>query len=285
MSIRNSFFALMFVFAAAPASAMPLNQSYFAPESEASLLKDIAVNFEGIIALNNCSGSLVRFATSSDDDKAMVLTNGHCIGGGFLNPGEVRVNKPVSRSFQVLRASDGQTIGTLSAETVLYATMTRTDITLYRVKQTYKQILASMGIHAITLADRPLTDGEKIEIISGFWHTGYDCMAEKTIPTLREGDYTFNESVRYSRPGCETIHGTSGSPVLLAATREVIAINNTGNDDGQKCTLNNPCEVDAQGNIFYQKGYSYAQQTYWLYTCLNANRQLDLAMPGCLLPK
>ena len=41
-------------------------------------------DFTGIAALSNCSASLVRYAESVSTDKALVLTNGHCYEGGFL---------------------------------------------------------------------------------------------------------------------------------------------------------------------------------------------------------
>ncbi|MBC7464820.1 MAG: serine protease, partial [Bdellovibrio sp.] len=81
----------------------------------------------------------------------------------------------------------------------------------------------------------------------------------------------------------ETIGGTSGSPITKAGTKIVIGINNTGNEDGQKCTMNNPCEIDLQGNITFTKGVSYGQQTYQIYSCLNTARELDLTVQGCLL--
>src|ERR1700683_2262270 len=61
-----------------------------------------AANFRAIVALNNCSGSLVRFVNSVPTEQAMIMTNGHCLGGGFLNPGEVKLDVPVSRSFALL---------------------------------------------------------------------------------------------------------------------------------------------------------------------------------------
>ena len=93
------------------------------------------------------------------------------------------------------------------------------------------------------------------------------------------------DSVRYSRPGCETIGGTSGSPVVLAGTRTVVAVNNTGNDDGDRCTMNNPCEIDEHGQVTAEQGYSYAQQTSWIYTCLDSTGNLNLNQAGCKLIK
>ena len=50
-------------------------------------------------------------------------------------------------------------------------------------------------------------------------------------------------------------------------------------------TINNPCEVDADGTITVDHGAAYGQQTWWLYTCLTANRTIDLNKSGCELPK
>jgi hypothetical protein len=92
------------------------------------------------------------------------------------------------------------------------------------------------------------------------------------------------QSIKYTEPGCLVIGGTSGSPIIETGTRTVIGVNNTGNEDGLSCRMNNPCEVDKQGNISYQKGWSYGQQTYWVYSCRNSTTgELDLNLPGCKL--
>jgi V8-like Glu-specific endopeptidase len=124
-----------------------------------------------------------------------------------------------------------------------------------------------------------------MEVISGYWMRGYSCNIETFVPKLEEDGWVCEDSIRYSRPGCETIGGTSGSPVIRAGTRTVIGVNNTGNEDGEKCTMNNPCEIDKDGKIVFQKGYSYGQQTYWVYSCLNQYNEIDLKVPGCQLAK
>ena len=79
-----------------------------------------------------------------------------------------------------------------------------------------------------------------------FFARVFNCDIERFVPTLREDRWTWHDSIRYAK-GCDTIHGTSGSPIVSVATGEVVGINNTGNDDGQVCTLNNPCEVNPDG--------------------------------------
>jgi V8-like Glu-specific endopeptidase len=241
-------------------------------------------DFEGIVALDNCSGSLVRFENSRETDHAMVMTNGHCLEFGFSGPGVVVTHKPSVRSFRVLD-SQSNNLGRITATEVIYSTMTKTDLTLYQTVETYAQIADKFHVRPMTLSSQHPEVSQKIEVISGYWKKGYSCAVEAFVPSLKEEEWTFVDSIRYSRPGCETIGGTSGSPIVLAGTRTVIGINNTGNEDGEKCTMNNPCEVSDEGQITYEKGLSYGQETYWIYSCLNDKNQLDLKIAGCALPK
>ena len=241
-------------------------------------------DFTGIAALSNCSASLVRFAESAGTDKALVLTNGHCYEGGFLQPGQVLVNRASTRSITLLRP-DSSRAGTVRATRILFGTMTKTDMIVYEVKETYASIKSRLNVSPLTLAKQGPANGAGMAVVSGYWKRIYTCSVQATIPQLREGDWTWQNSIKYQQPGCETIGGTSGSPVVSTSTGEVIGINNTGNEDGERCTVNNPCEVDADGNVTVEQGAAYGQQTWWLYTCLTATRTIDLNKAGCELPK
>jgi len=241
-------------------------------------------DFTGIAALSNCSASLVRYAESAGTDKALVLTNGHCYEGGFLQPGQVLVNRASTRSITLLRP-DSSRAGTVRASRILFGTMTKTDMIVYQVNETYASIKSRLNVSPLTLAKQGPANGAGMAVVSGYWKRIYTCSVQATIPQLREGDWTWQNSIKYQQPGCETIGGTSGSPVVSTSTGEVIGINNTGNEDGERCTVNNPCEVDADGNVTVDQGAAYGQQTWWLYTCLTANRTIDLNRSGCELPK
>ncbi|WP_405071417.1 serine protease [Kribbella sp. NBC_01510] len=241
-------------------------------------------DFTGIAALSNCSASLVRYAESASTDKALVLTNGHCYEGGFLQPGQVLVNRASTRSITLLRP-DSSRAGTVRAARILFGTMTKTDMIVYEVNETYASIKSRLNVSPLTLAKQGLANGAGMAVVSGYWKRIYTCSVQATIPQLREGDWTWQNSIKYQQPGCETIGGTSGSPVVSTSTGEVIGINNTGNEDGERCTVNNPCEVDADGNVTVEQGAAYGQQTWWLYTCLTATRTIDLNKAGCELPK
>ncbi len=259
------------------------------PEKNSGPLKSVApkfsgYDFTGIVELSNCSGSLIRYTTSESTDHALVLTNGHCNAGGFLRPGQVIYGESTRRSFDLLNA-DGEAVMTLRARRILYGTMTKTDMLIYELDQTYADIFSRTGQTGLTLSpDHPVLQTQ-IEIISGYWKRGYSCHIEYFPYEMHESDWRWVDSIRYSRPGCEVIGGTSGSPVIDQQSRMVIGVNNTINENGRRCTRNNPCEVDETGQVFFERGIGYAQETYWVYSCLNIRREIDLNIPGCLLPR
>ncbi|GAA3888542.1 MULTISPECIES: S1 family peptidase [Streptomyces] len=242
-----------------------------------------AVDFAGTVSLSNCSGSVVRFPRSADGDPALVLTNGHCLETGFPEPGEVVVGQSSSRSFGLLDSA-GTRVATLRASKVAYSTMTDTDVTIYQLTRTYAQIRSSYGINALTLADTHPVAGTAIKVVSGYWKRIYSCAVDGFVYRLKEGDWTWKDSVRYTS-ACNTIGGTSGSPVIDNATGKVVAVNNTGNEDGGTCTVNNPCEVDANGKVTVRQGINYAEETYLIPACFGTGNQLDLSASGCALPK
>jgi V8-like Glu-specific endopeptidase len=271
---------------AAPAVAAPVTAAPAAAEkagAEAASPKLQAVTLAGTVALSNCSGSVVRFPNSLDTAPALVLTNGHCLETGFPEPGEVIVNRASSRTFGLLNSA-GTRVATLRASKIAYATMTDTDATIYQLTTTYAAIRNSYGINALTVQDTHPTAGTAITVASGYWKRLYNCNIDGFVYRMKEGDWTWKDSVRYTS-ACNTIGGTSGSPVVDQATGKVVAVNNTGNEDGESCTVNNPCEVDASGNVTVRQGINYAQQTYQFPACFTTGNQLNLSASGCVLPK
>ncbi|MFA7764072.1 serine protease [Streptomyces sp. NPDC048723] len=263
---------------AVAAPTAPTTTPPAAPEATA-----VAVNFAGTVALSNCSGSVVRAPGSQPNDLALVLSNGHCLESGFPAAGEVVKDRPSSRSFSLLNSA-GSKVGTLRASKIAYATMTDTDISIYQLTRTYAQIQSQYGITALTLDGARPAQGSAIKVVSGYWKRIYSCNVDGFAYRLKEGAWTWKDSVRYTS-ACNTIGGTSGSPVVDTATGKVVAVNNTGNEDGARCTDNNPCEVDQNGNVTVRQGINYAQQTYIVVPCIAPGNKIDLNRPGCVLPK
>ena len=241
-----------------------------------------APDFAGTVALSNCSGSLVRVPQSQPTDPALVLSNGHCLQSGMPQPGEVVVDQPSSRGFTLLDA-DANDVATLRASRLAYATMTDTDVSLYRLDTTYQQIESQYGIRPLDIAAERPAAGAAITVVSGYWKRTYSCAVDGFVHELHEGGWVMRDSIRYT-PECDTIGGTSGSPVVNDTTGEVVGVNNTGNTNGGRCTLNNPCEVDENGDVTVREGINYAQQTYPIADCVAAGNEVDLGLPECELP-
>lgn len=240
--------------------------------------------FEGIVKLSNCSGALIKLDGQSESNKALVMTNGHCIQkpGGYLNPGEVWTNRPMVRSVGIY--DKNTKLHRVNTTKIVYATMTNTDVAIYELGLSYNDIRSQFAIEPLMLASTRPLEHVKMNIPSGYWDRNWACSTEGFAFSLREGDWTFTDSIRYNQ-GCDTIGGTSGSPIVEDGTRTVIGINNTSNESGARCTLNNPCEVDETGRVTVIKQRSYGQQTYHFYGCMNESFELDLTLASCELPK
>jgi V8-like Glu-specific endopeptidase len=241
-------------------------------------------DFEGIVKLSNCSGSLVSFNGQPLTAKAIVMTNGHCIQkpGGYLSAGEVWTNRSISRAMKVYDAD--MKLFPIQATKILYATMTNTDVAFYELTESYNEIFTKTKVRPFLLDSVHPLRGSLIDIISGYWDRGYSCEIDGFVFNMKEADWTFKDSIRYTKT-CDTIGGTSGSPIIARGTRKVIAINNTSNEDGQRCTLNNPCEIDEAGSVTVRSGVRYGQQTFGVYSCLTPSFQFNLNRAGCALPR
>ncbi|PWK82561.1 trypsin-like peptidase [Lentzea atacamensis] len=241
-----------------------------------------AVDFTGAVKLDNCSGSLVRLPTSTAADKALVLTNGHCVE--LMKPGQVFVNTTVKeRRFDLLGAS-GSKIANLSSTKLLYATMTGTDAAFYQLDTTYGQIQQQYGSRALELSASHPVAKTQIRVVSGYWKKIYPCQIDGFVYQLKEADWTWRDSLRYTS-SCNTIGGTSGSPIIDNVSGKVVGVNNTGNESGRRCTMNNPCEVNAAGRVTVRKGTNYGQQTFDFVSCFGPGTTLDLSLPGCKVAK
>jgi hypothetical protein len=262
---------------ASPATAAP------APEAKAKAEAKAAPDFAGTVALSNCSGALVKMPESKASDPALVLTNGHCREAGMPEPGQVIVDEDVKRDMTLLDAKGGDA-GKLTSTKIAYGTMTDTDVTLYELDSTYEEIKSKTKIDPLEVqADHP-KEGTAMTVVSGYWKETYSCSVDAFVPELREDGWTMKDSIRYTKE-CETKGGTSGSPIIDDSTGKILGINNTRNEDGEECTLNNPCEVDKNGKVTVHEGIAYGQQTHTLTSCVAKGNKVDLSLPDCKLPK
>ncbi len=279
----KAIFVLVFIFSSSLASAIGpvphVNPLTSLRSSNKNFIEDDL--FEGIVKLSNCSGALVTLKGMPKTKKALVMTNGHCVGS--LRMGEVKVNVPVTRSFGVFDAQ--KKLHELKSSRIVYSTMTHTDVTFYETTMTYQEIEDNYNVEALILEDELTRVGQDIVVVSGYWEIFTSCFAEAIAPILKEYVWVWKDSVRYSA-NCETKGGYSGSPVIAKNTRSVVAIHNTGNNGQFDCSNNNPCEADENGEVIFRiANRRYAQQVYQIYDCMNHDYDLDLGQQTCQLPK
>ena len=241
---------------------------------------DEVPNVEGAVSLDTCTGSVVRTPSARAEEPALLLTNGHCVQEERPGPGSALIDREADRDVPIA-GPHGYPQAIAHADRLVYATMTGTDIALYRLDKTYGQ-LESEGAKVFELASAPVRAGEPMGMVVP--HTRLDCSAEAVVPHLREGGYQQEGSIRYaSDDGCHVWPGMSGAALVAPDGSTVVGIHNTHNRDGEQCTDNNPCEVDGNGNVTAVQGRAYGQQVHLIADCLTTGSELDLSRPDCAL--
>ncbi|GLY17181.1 hypothetical protein Kisp01_41960 [Kineosporia sp. NBRC 101677] len=239
-------------------------------------------DMEGSATVGDCRGAVVRPRTARPQDKALVLTNGHCVAGSRPAPGKALVDRPAGLDAPVVIAdAAGYPQASARAERLVYATMTGTDIALYRLDKTYAR-LTTEGAKVFDLTTRPLRAGDSFAFLNQMARP--TCSVEAVVPHLREAGWQQDKSVRYAlADACTSRPGDSGSPLVSLGGGTVLGINNTHNDSGERCTESNPCEVGLDGTVVVREGHSYGQQVHQIAGCLNKSSALDLKRAGCSL--
>lgn len=271
---------IVFMFMGPLAFAFPPSPKISAFFTEAA--DNSRFDFEGIVSLSNCSGAIVMFEGMLETDRAYVMTNGHCVSAKRIPPNTVIYKQYDRRNITVLD-SQARSVGSLASVEVSYATMTKTDSALLRVQESYIEIHNRYKVRPLIVASQRGVVGDEIHVVSGYWRTGYACAIDAIVPILKEGSWTFTDSIRYTSSGCKIIAGTSGAPVIKSGTRLVVGINNTANDGDSICSSENPCEVYEDGRRTAIKGASYGQQINEIYSCLDSKFEIDLTVEGCRL--
>lgn len=254
--------------------------------ADTSLMFDKPERFDGTIAFFDCSGFVFQFDGMPADKKALVMTNGHClipfpIPFLMLKDGEFQTSQTFDhRRLKIFNQTKEKLI--LRTQELVYATMTGTDIGIYELNITYQELKEMYGISPLLLSKEGPKVGDEVEVISAYRRKIYRCKVEGIVNQLDEAGRHFKSSIRLE-PSCETRNGTSGSPIVLADTNQVVGINNTLNAAGKLCKSDNPCEVSENGEVTSTKGARYGQQTSLLYECLGESFEIDYTKSGCTL--
>jgi V8-like Glu-specific endopeptidase len=237
----------------------------------------------GEVAVNGCMGSVVRMPDARAKDPALLLTNGHCVQGDRPAVGAALVDQPAN--FPIAIADhDGYDQTTADATRLVYATMTGTDVALYRLDKTYAQLAAAQA-KVFTVGTKPLSANTKISVLTGAYRE--PCTVQAVVPRLREGGYQQDNALRTTdTEDCVLGPGMSGSAMVARDGNTIVGVHNTSNQGtGAACSDGNPCEVAADGTVTSVPDSAYGQQIDLIPGCFGAGSVLDLDRHGCALTK
>jgi uncharacterized protein (TIGR03437 family) len=244
----------------------------------------------------NCTGVFFKqSANPSQSAPAYVLTNGHCFQEQ-AEPNGIAVDRDAD-GFVFIPAYFIDTKSThriIPVRRIAYSTMKGTDLTVAELSVTYGELLSS-GIQPLEIASAIPAAGVAVESIGapvnsipddeGFLRIAACRITGRT--NLLEFHWFFNDTIAHD---CADIWGgSSGSPLLLRSTRQIIGLTNTttstsadqrgGNWD---CFAGRPCEVTSTGTRVLER-MNYVVPVQGVTNCFDSNDRFTLAQAGCAL--
>lgn len=261
-----------------------------------TLLTPPALALNGAAIVNGCSGALFTLDGRGEDLPALVITNGHClrwkdVGGSttFLPAGETLLDfedrRLADNTFLLLQSETTAIKATVKR--LVFATMTVTDVAIYELNATARELRERHGLRPLLLDRRPFRDGDAVDVHSGLYNRTQSCAVDGRA-TLREGPYRTENGLRLTTE-CRLYVGFSGSPILRAGERVFAGLANTHHDPeapGPDCGFNKPCEVDgATGETRPQPHRSYGVPVDFLSGCHDGSSgRFDFARATCRVP-
>jgi hypothetical protein len=296
---------LLLVVLGASAEAQPAcnTTSEFKGTTEPVELR-VLQSLKGTVALGGntpCSAALVTFAGRSANSPALVLSAGHCSDHGkaevtvgkkslkMPDHDEVLYREGTRRSLTLETGKSDDPRICMEADEIVYGTMRGADILLLRVSETYEQIEKRTGVTPFLLSrDTSFAPGLALGVPSAYWQNDRACQVEATVDKVKEERWLWSPVLRIKvADTCGFPHGASGAPAIRKDSGEVIGAVGTASDaNAGACELNNPCEVASDGSVKAStKEQGYVHFVHAFYTCLDKDRNVDLEIPGCQLPK
>lgn len=248
-----------------------------------------------------CSGAFMTFVDRRGSSRALVLASGHCAGQGaakvpkkdgtftsFLDVGEVLTHVADDRWLTLETGRSEEPRVCVKSDEIVFATLTDTDIMILQLTESYEQIESRTGLKPLVMSrDTAFPDGLDVHVPSSLFQIAEQCQVEATVDKLKEHRWLWTPVIRLGRECSLLPHGASGAPVVRLDTTEIIGVFGTASDaNALPCELNNPCEIGSDGTTRPgTQSQGYAHFVHKLYTCLDAGRNIDLDVPGCLLRK
>jgi hypothetical protein len=248
---------------------------------------DGLVYIEIVDAGTFCSGSIFAPHGYDKNQKALVITNGHCTGmgslsvygGTYLSTTERLNFVEAPNTYLVLfkkNAAEGEVdINANNTARLLVATMYKKDLAIYEIEYSYAQ-LEEFGYFPLILGSKVPELKSQVVYHSSAWGSQVSCQLEAYADMVIEGFWVWNNVMRLTGDNCHAQGGASGSPVLDAEGK-LVALMNTMYEGGQKCTVMNPCERERDsGNASVHNGAVYAIPVVDLNACFVSSKKLDL---------
>ena len=240
------------------------------------------------VTVMGCNGVIFKMPGMTDDQKALVLTNGHCIGIGsfrtiYPDHKEIFIDKFVNYSYVTSIQWPNESF---SYGKILFATMTYVDLAIIELETTYNELMERE--HLIYSIAREIPHPETIlEFNSHNKSTTDICEVDKIISVLKQGPWTWINSIRmkYSEQ-CHLIPGQSGTAGIEPKSGVIYGLVQTRSGGDTSCTLHNPCEVNTDKNIISTgvKFQPYAVAVAPLYDCYDESiSSFDFNLNSCFL--
>ncbi len=235
----------------------------------------------------DCSGSFFKMDGMTDDQMALVLTNGHCVGlgsfqGRYPDNNELFIDYP-SSSHVIARKDKSERGELFRYDRLLFATMTGVDLAVIELKVSYKDLM-DRGHSIYTLAKEVPKPGSTLVFDSYNRDARSMCKVEKAIHQVKEGPWTWKHSLRLEASShCSFVHGQSGTPGVDESSHLIYSLAQTVYEGQDPCTFDNPCEVSEDGHVSVGKvGQSYAVPVTALYNCFQKElKKFDFNLATC----
>jgi len=249
------------------------------------------ITFANVSVLSgDCSGTLFKMPGMNVHQKALILTNGHCIGFGKAceghcpDSGELFIDHQVNGNV-IVHKDNTEINEHVGYKKVLFATMTGVDIAIIELDVNYLS-LQKKGYKIYSLARELPTLNMMLQFKSYNRNILSKCVVDKAVSFLKEDIWIWNNSYRMKADSqCQFIHGQSGTAGIASNNEFIYALAQTGYlGDNEPCSWDSPCELNPlTGNInMAEKGQGYAVPVALLYECYNKNsKKFNFNLSSC----
>jgi hypothetical protein len=268
----------------------------FVGSAEASPSPATAEDLQGTVAIEKCSGSIVRL-TEDEAAPAYLLSAGHCGKPGFaVAPGKAYSLGPGYWTHTAGYPAGATTNRPVKIEVtgLAYATMTWADLALFETGRSADSFRKE-GYQVYSLGESLPRAGDSFRVTSAFWKETQVCRVDRILATNADElaidpmslhGYEFRNSILFDSD-CSIRTGWSGAPIVNESTGQVYGIASRRVMTAPRLPFAGPDPVSQfVGWIFQDKGTGtlIASNLVDLLACVTAEGALRFE-GRCELPK